>query len=100
MHRADADRRGRRYARPHADEQDRICWIINLERKTLKLEALEYKKYSSFTFIDPLKNIFGFASFDPTKKDPKDFQASVERARDVDGRAVTSPLAQSTQLNS
>lgn len=33
---------------------------------------LEYKKYSSFTFIDPLKNIFGFASFPVNKEAPKE----------------------------
>ena len=38
----------------------KMCWVINLERKILKLETMDYKKYSSFTFIDPYKNIFGF----------------------------------------
>ena len=37
-----------------------MCWMINLERKSLKLETMEYKKYSSFTFLDPLKHLFGF----------------------------------------
>lgn len=72
MHGADADASsGGRYELWDSEEEDRICWIINLERKTLKLEVLEYKKYSSFTFIDPLKNIFGFASFNPTQQAPK-----------------------------
>lgn len=69
----------------HVEEDDKICWIINLERKSLKLELLEYKKYSSFTFIDPLKNIFGFVITDPrdNKKEGKDLQLLVERAKDV-----------------
>jgi hypothetical protein len=65
--------------------------------------VLEYKKYSSFTFIDPLKNIFGFASFPASRDTPregKEIQVSIERARDVEGRPGSSPLSQSTQLNS
>lgn len=42
-----------------------MCWVINLERKTIKLEFLDYKKYSSFTFLDPAKNIFGFTLLRP-----------------------------------
>lgn len=102
---ADAVGSGRRYDWGHVEEEERICWIINLERKTLKLEALEYKKYSSFTFIDPLKNIFGFASFPPShrKKDGKDMQLSLDRAKEAESRpreTTTSPLNQSTHLNS
>lgn len=69
----------------HLEEDDKICWIINLERKSLKLELLEYKKYSSFTFIDPLKNIFGFVINEArdSKKEGKDLQLLVERAKDV-----------------
>jgi len=39
-----------------------------LERKTLKLELLEYKRYSSFTFVDPAKNIFGITILNLNKK--------------------------------
>ena len=86
MHRTHADAHSRRgYTHHNLEEDDKICWIINLERKSLKLELLEYKKYSSFTFIDPLKNIFGFiiAEARDTKKEGKDLQLLVERAKDV-----------------
>jgi hypothetical protein len=42
-----------------------MCWVVNLERKNLKLEFLDYKKYSSFTFIDPSKHLFGFTIPNP-----------------------------------
>lgn len=49
-----------------------MCWVINLERKILKVETMEYKKYSSFTFLDPHKNIFGFTiSKRTTSKSPQ-----------------------------
>lgn len=47
------------------EEQDKICWVINLERKVIKLEFLDYKKYSSFTFVDPAKHLFGFTVLQP-----------------------------------
>lgn len=47
-----------------AEEEDKMCWVINIERKGLKLEYLDYKKYSSFTFLDPLKNLFGVTIMD------------------------------------
>ena len=71
-----------------------MCWLINLEKKNLKLEFMDYKKYSSFTFIDPTKNIFGFTLLkkyhtktekrEPKKTTPstrifeKDFKRSVD----------------------
>jgi hypothetical protein len=37
-----------------------MCWFINLERKNCRIEFLDYKQYSSFTFIDPVTHVFGF----------------------------------------
>ena len=36
-----------------------FCWGINLKNKKLILEDYEYKKYSPFTFLDPLYTVFG-----------------------------------------
>jgi len=62
MPRTNEDTNRIRYTISYADEPYMMCWVINLERKILKLETMEYKKYSSFTFLDPYKNIFGFTT--------------------------------------
>lgn len=36
-----------------------MCWTINLDKKNLAIECFDFKKYSSFTFLDPMRNIFG-----------------------------------------
>ena len=61
MHRIDEAGSLREYDLSDLDEESKMCWVINLEKKVLKIETLDYKKYSSFTFIDPYKNIFGFS---------------------------------------
>ena len=48
-----------RYAPPHAGETAAFCWAINLDRKHPELELFPFKKYSSFTFLDPLRCLFG-----------------------------------------
>ena len=53
-----------------------MCWLVNLERKSLKIETMEYKKYSSFTFIDPMKHLFGF-TINPPKKNNTSPNSSV-----------------------
>ena len=36
-----------------------FCWAINLNNKKLVVEDYEFKKYSPFTFLDPLNTVFG-----------------------------------------
>ena len=45
-----------------------FCWAINLDKKNIDLEYFEFKKYSSFTFLDPQRTIFGFTIFDPERE--------------------------------
>jgi hypothetical protein len=45
-------------------EDGMFCWAINLDKKHLDLEFFEFKKYSSFTFLDPQRTIFGFTLID------------------------------------
>ncbi len=42
-----------------------FCWAINLDKKHLDLDFFEFKKYSSFTFLDPQRTVFGFTVLDP-----------------------------------
>lgn len=37
-----------------------FCWAINLDKKKIDMEFFQFKKYSSFTFLDPQRTIFGF----------------------------------------
>lgn len=48
----------------HVGEDRMFCWAINLDKKNADLEFFEFKKYSSFTFLDPQRTIFGFTLFD------------------------------------
>lgn len=50
------------------EEPDKFCWTINLDRKVLQIEFFDYKKYSSFTFLDPNRNIFGFTLISKPKQ--------------------------------
>lgn len=45
-----------------------FCWAINLDKKHLDLELFEFKKYSSFTFLDPQRTIFGFTVISPEQE--------------------------------
>lgn len=80
-----------------------MCWVINLERKILKMEIMDYKKYSSFTFIDPYKNIFGFTC-KPTPETEKIVQNPVTPKREYaiqQGRSQeSSQYQQASQVNS
>lgn len=45
-------------------EDKMFCWAINFDKKNVDLEFFEFKKYSSFTFLDPQRTLFGFTIID------------------------------------
>ena len=48
-----------RYAFTNSDESSAFCWAVSLDRKQCELEFYPFKKYSSFTFLDPQRCLFG-----------------------------------------
>ena len=40
-------------------ESSAFCWAVSLDRKQCELELYPFKKYSSFTFLDPQRCLFG-----------------------------------------
>lgn len=59
-------RKGR--SRITSGEDGMFCWAINLDKKNIDLEIYEFKKYSSFTFLDPQRTIFGFTMLDSERE--------------------------------